>query len=155
MRKSSFIANNLRFIIVLVLAGAAVGVAAWYAGRGLALRGTDGVIVVGDKRFALQMQDMGVNAHSYVGRTVRMAGFTLPLDKGAPWRFAVARIFYCCGEDGAYPVGLPCEYEAEAPAADAWIEVEATFCVDGEERPYLEITKLTVKDTPGAREVYS
>lgn len=112
------------------------------------------VIVIGDKRFLTQLDDMAMNAKNYAGKTVRLEGFTLLLEKGSPWRFAVARIFSCCGPDG-YPVGLPCAYSGEIPNEDAWIEVEGKFHVDGKNNPYLEVVKLTIKASPGRRNVFS
>ncbi len=146
--------RRIRLAALALLAAAVLGAVAWNAGAGPGLSAADSVVVIGDKRFALQLEDMAVNMRSYEGRTVRVAGFTLPLGRNAPWRFAVARNFYCCGTD-SYPVGLPCEYARETPETDAWIEVEGTFRIDEQERPYLEIVTLTVKDAPGQREVFS
>ncbi len=145
--------RNLRYA-AFVLAAALVAVVSWSVGRGLASSAADAVVVIGDSRFALQLEDMAVNRASYDGKTIRLEGFTLPLAKNAPWGFAVARSFYCCGTD-SYPVGLPCEYAEKMPARDAWIAVEGTFRIDGENRPYLQINTLTVKETPGQREVFS
>lgn len=114
----------------------------------------DSVIVFRDKLFFTQLQDMAMNADSYAGKTVRMEGFTLLLEEGLPWRFAVARIFSCCGPDG-FPVGLPCAHSGETPKKDAWIEVEGIFRVDETNNPYLEVITLTVKDKPGKRNVGS
>lgn len=148
--------RKLRLAALAVLAALALGGLAWSVGRSLAGSSSrdDSVVVIGDKRFMLQLEDMAMNGKSYEGRTVRVEGFTLPLARNAPWRFAVARNFYCCGTDG-YPVGLPCEYAEEAPGKDAWIAVEGTFRIDSGGRPYLEIATLTVKPEPGQRDVFS
>ena len=114
----------------------------------------DSVIVIGEKRFSTQLDDMTLNAKSYEGKTVRLEGFTARLREGFRWRFAVVRMYSCCGWDG-YPVGLPCEYGGGTPEEDDWVEVEGTLRVDDKNLPYLEVVKLTVKETPGNRVVYS
>jgi uncharacterized membrane protein YcgQ (UPF0703/DUF1980 family) len=141
-------------IALAVLAALAVGGMSWKIGRGLAVSSADSVVVIGDKRFVMQLEDMAVNAKSYAGKTVRVEGFALPLGKNAPWKFAVARNYFCCGADG-YPVGLPCEYSEDMPKKDAWIEIEGKFRIDDQDRAYLEIVTLMVKDTPGQRNVFS
>ncbi len=145
--------RRILLVPAVFLAAAVVYLAAG-GGFASALSGGDSVIVIGDKRFSTQLDDMSLNSQSYAGRTIRLEGFTVPLKEGLPWRFAVVRIYNCCGYDG-YPVGLPCEYGGDVPAKDAWIEVEGKFLMDGENAPYLEVTKLTVKDTPGSRVVFS
>ncbi len=142
---------------ILPVAGIVLAAAVVYAvasGGFAAVSATDAVIVIGEKRFSTLLDDMTINAKRYEGKTVRMEGFTALLREGYRWRFAVVRMYACCGYDG-YPVGLPCAYDGGAPKEDDWIEVEGTLRLDDANFPYLEVVKLTVKETPGNRVVYS
>ncbi len=121
----------------------------------LLLRDDNGIVIIQDKYFTTQLEDIYLNAQTYAGKQIAIEGFTLLLDDGEfPGKFAVARLFIVCCGPGA-PIGLPCSYSEATPQENDWIAVEGIIRVDTNDVVYIDVTKLTAKDNAGNRYVSS
>jgi predicted small secreted protein len=95
----------------------------------------DDLLVVGDKMFVGQMNDIYLNPDDYLGRTIRYEGFFTWFDNeetGQRYYCLVRNGPGCCGYDSL--VGFEVDWSGEQPENDDWCEVEGaidTYQEDG------------------------
>jgi predicted small secreted protein len=88
----------------------------------------DDLIVVGDKMFVGQMNDIYLNPDDYLGRTIRYEGFFTWFDNeetGQRYYCLVRNGPGCCGYDSL--VGFEVDWSGEQPEDDDWCEVEGAI----------------------------
>jgi uncharacterized membrane protein YcgQ (UPF0703/DUF1980 family) len=86
------------------------------------------MLVVGDKMFVGQMNDIYLNPENYIGRAIRYEGFFTFFDDedtGQRYNCVVRNGPGCCGYDAL--VGLEVEWQGEMPQPDDWCSVEGTI----------------------------
>jgi hypothetical protein len=88
----------------------------------------DDLLVVGDKMFVGQMNDIYLNPDDYLGRKIRYEGFFTWFDNeetGQRYYCLVRNGPGCCGYDSL--VGFEVDWAGEKPEDDDWCEVEGAI----------------------------
>jgi hypothetical protein len=86
------------------------------------------LLVVGDKMFVGQMNDIYLNPDSYMGRTIKYEGFFTWFDNeetGQRYNCVVRNGPGCCGYDSL--VGFEVDWNGEMPKMDDWCSVQGTI----------------------------
>jgi zinc transport system permease protein len=116
------------------------------------------VIVIREKLFIAQTNEIYLNAPDYLGRRIRLEGLFKTQTNGVPgdpvYNFVLRYGPGCCGYDGT--AGFEVAWEGEAPKEDDWVEAEgvlAEYDENGFKYLYLALDTLNVLDTRGAEVV--
>ena len=90
---------------------------------------SDDTVVISERFFLHEMQEIFFNHQQYLGRTIQFEGMFRTIPWGDDDRFIVMRYHWgCCGEE---PVGLEIDLNNFAPLAqNAWVEVTGTLDID-------------------------
>ncbi|MDR1885966.1 MAG: hypothetical protein LBQ56_06785 [Synergistaceae bacterium] len=114
-----------------------------------------GVLVIRERLFIQQCNDVYLNPDEYVGRTVRLEGIYDEFpdeESGETFRYVIRYGPGCCGNDGM--AGFEFKYDGEAsPRQDDWIEATGTVELAGpvdEEYVILRLSSLKIMDKRGA-----
>jgi len=105
--------------------------------------GGEAVVVIDERFFVVQTQDILFNPSRFMGRTIRYEGFfgSMQWDDEPPLHYVARRTLGCCGDDGiiGFEVVLG---DIAPPADDAWVEVTGVLHGEGR-RLFLYVTHLT------------
>jgi len=120
------------------------------------------IIVIKEKMFATQVQDVYNNAEDYIGKTIKLEGLFKQEQpyEGDPYCFVLRYGPGCCGFDGN--VGFEIKWDETRaqpfPKEDAWIEtigVLKQYEEDGyDQYLYIDLISLNVLNKRGAEMVY-
>jgi len=111
----------------------------------------DNVLVIGDRFFITQVNDIFVNTQEYMGRTIRYEGlfrtvdwFPTPHDSFIVYRYTMS----CCGED---PIGFEVILPAGMRPLEDFVWVEVTGVVERSHGfPAIRATSIVEKPDFGA-----
>jgi len=99
------------------------------------------VLVIGDRFFVIQIQDIFMNRHDYLGRTIQYEGVFRTIhwfETGNDYHVVVRYMFTCCSLE---PIGL----EVLLPGGmepfpdDVWVEVTGVLEEHGEQGRFLRL----------------
>ncbi|MDR2596782.1 MAG: hypothetical protein LBC76_05605 [Treponema sp.] len=122
----------------------------------------DNIIVIKEKMFVSQINDIYLNAEDYLGKTIKLQGLfkeEKPYE-GDPYCFVLRYGPGCCGFDGN--VGFEIKWDENKsqpfPKEDSWIETTGIlkqYEEDGyDQYLYLDLISLNVLNKRGAEIVY-
>ena len=114
----------------------------------------DDAVVISEKLFIAQTNDIYINTEDYLGKTIRYEG----IFKTAYWEESDTTYYFvirygpgCCGYDGE--AGFEVAWSGDWPEEDDWCEATGILELyeeDGIEFLRLQLTGLTVLETRGA-----
>jgi len=117
----------------------------------------DDTVVISEKLFIAQTNDIYINAEDYLGKTISYEG----LFESAYWEGMDQQYYYvirygpgCCANDGE--AGFEVTWDQGWPEEDAWCAVTGvleTYTEEGQEYLRLALTALAVLDERGAEYV--
>ncbi|MCL1975124.1 MAG: hypothetical protein FWG61_03040 [Firmicutes bacterium] len=120
----------------------------------LAIANAADIIVIKEKMFIAQTNDITLNARSYEGKTIEVEGMYFgyfdPYSE-REYNYVQRRSPGCCGNDGM--VGYEILYDGEMPEINDWIEVIGQIevvQVENKDAVRVRVSQLTVKDERGA-----
>ena len=116
------------------------------------------IIIIEEKMFMLELNDIYLNYKDYEGKTIKYDGFVY-IDEFTK-ATVIGREYYCCGYD-SYMIGFECDFgenkEKMILENDKWFDVEGIICInkgeDGMEYPFVKITSIKEKAEEGQRVV--
>lgn len=126
----------------------------WLSGCSAQAQPTDDTVVISEKLFIAQTNDIYINTADYLGKTISYEG----LFKATYWEGLNQNYYYvirygpgCCGYDGE--AGFEVVWDQGWPEEDDWCMVTGvleTYTEEGQEYLRLALTSLTVLDERGA-----
>lgn len=115
----------------------------------------DGVIVIKEKLFVAQTNEVYLNYEDYMGKTFSYEGiFLCPTYDGKTYYQVIRYGPGCCGYD--QNAGFEVSWDGEYPEEDDWVKVVGTLDTyeeDGFEYLVLNLSSLEVLDERGAEYV--
>ena len=116
------------------------------------------IIIIEEKMFMLELNDIYLNYKDYEGKTIKYDGFVY--NDEFTKATVIGREYYCCGYD-SYMIGFECEFpevgEKRTLENDKWFDVEGVICINrdenGMEYPFIRITSIKEKTEEGQRVV--
>ena len=100
-------------------------------------------LVVKEKMFMAQIQDVYLNSRQYEGTQIEYEGFIYNIPESE--NFVVAREYYCCGYD-SYFVGLECLKDKKEYDDNTWVKLVGKIkleTVNGKQTPLVEVISIT------------
>ena len=115
-------------------------------------------IVIEEKMFMLELNDIYLNYKDYEGKVIKYDGFVY--NDEFTKATVIGREYYCCGDD-SYMIGFECEIpkigEELTLENDKWFDIEGVISIkegkDGIEYPFVKITNIKEKTEEGQRVV--
>jgi uncharacterized membrane protein YcgQ (UPF0703/DUF1980 family) len=118
----------------------------------------DGVLVIKEKMFIAQINDVYLNFEDYLGKTIKLEGIFKSeqfYDDMDPYRFVLRYGPGCCGTDGN--AGFEVKWDKDRiqpyPAVESWVEATGILKIekDGNDQYlYLDLSSLNVLSKRGA-----
>jgi uncharacterized membrane protein YcgQ (UPF0703/DUF1980 family) len=121
-----------------------------------------GVVVIREKMFATQINDVYLNAEDYLGKTIKLEGIFKSeqyTENGEQYCFVVRYgTGGCCGADAniGFEVAWAKEKTQAYPSAESWVEAIGELRVDEEAGKYLylDLASLNVLNKRGKETVF-
>ena len=121
----------------------------------------NGIIVITEKMFISQINDVYLNAKDYLGKTIKLEGIFKSeqfYDDAEPYCFVIRYGPGCCGTDGnaGFEVKWDKNREQPYPAAESWVEATGVLKIDKDgsaQYLYLDLSSLDVLSKRGAEVV--
>lgn len=113
----------------------------------------DNVVLIKDKLFIAQCNDIYFNTEDYMDKTIKWEGIYTELtspDTNETYKFVIRYGPGCCGYDGT--AGFEILYDGDMPKKDDWVEAVGKVEMieeDGQEFLAVRLSKLTVLDVRG------
>lgn len=112
-------------------------------------------IIIEDEYFVTELNKIFLNINSYVGKSIKIEGILSNIVEN---KFSVVRFYDMDHGDhkDEILVGIDGRYKGELPKDESWIEIEGKIelqLVNGEEKPIVNVSKLTTKDSYGKKKV--
>ena len=115
-------------------------------------------IVIEEKMFMLELNDIYLNYKDYEGKVIKYYGFVY--NDEFTKATVIGREYYCCGYD-SYMIGFECDFSENKEKIilenDKWFDVEGVISIkkgeNGIEYPFVKITSINEKAQEGQRVV--
>lgn len=117
----------------------------------------DDVILIKDKLFIAQTNDIYLNPEEYMDKTIKWEGIYTEItnpETNEIYRFVIRNGPGCCGYDGT--AGFEVLYEGELPNKDDWVEAVGKIEMveeEGQEFLAIRLSELIVLDARGEETV--
>lgn len=129
---------------------------------GCATQDPEGVLVIKEKLFVQQTNDVYFNIEDYLNTTVRYEGMFQTYQNSNTNETEYYVIRYgpgCCGIDAeaGFEVRWQNQVPQPLPEENAWVQVEGvigSFAYGRQSIPYVQVTSMVVLDKRGAEYVY-
>ena len=108
----------------------------------------DNVVLIRDKMFIEQCNDIYLNPERYKNKVIKIEGIyeEITIKDGTKYHLIYRRTPGCCGDDGK--VGFLFNYDGKMPSSDDWIRVSGVIEVvqsdTGRNNVTIRVTKLEV-----------